>query len=219
MSQIYLVANWKANKTLPEAYDWTTKLGQASLPPAVQIVICPPFPFIPELHQLIRASALPFVLGAQDVSRFESGAYTGEVTAPMLASMVDFCLVGHSERRTNFGEDDGVIAEKVAILKKSGIEPIVCVTSEKTSIPPGATFVAYEPPEAIGSGNPEPVSKVIAVVQAVQAKGVGNVFYGGSVSRENVASFLKNAGVEGLLVGQSSLSVDEFISLAQAASF
>jgi triosephosphate isomerase len=140
----------------------------------VDCAVCVPFPYLAEVSS--RLSGSKFALGAQNVSEFASGAYTGEVSAPMLAEVgCTYALVGHSERRALFGETDEQVAAKFVAAQKSGLVPILCVgetlgeregsrteevvgrqleaVSKLAGIAAlGKAVIAYEPVWAIGTG-------------------------------------------------------------------
>ena len=177
MRRIVVAGNWKMFKTFQEMVSFCCKLaGYASefeeLP--VTSIICPPFPY---LHTSVEIfSATDVHIGSQDVSMHDFGAYTGEVSAPMLISMgIEYSLVGHSERRQYHQETDIEINLKVKILQSTGVVPIVCVGEKEQQRDEGKTdevvtsqletifadidiaadtnlIIAYEPVWAIGTG-------------------------------------------------------------------
>lgn len=103
-----------------------TELEKVELPRDEQVIVCPPFPYIEMASDYANDSY--FMVGAQNVSDKEQGAYTGEVSAAMLESCeIDYCIVGHSERRAYYGETDELVAAKVNQLLKHNLHPIVCV--------------------------------------------------------------------------------------------
>jgi triosephosphate isomerase (TIM) len=198
-----IAANWKMHKTHLEAIQAVQKLSyllDRKDAEKVEVVICPPFTALRSVQTLIDSDRLPYGLGAQDVHDEDEGAFTGEVSAPMLAALdVRYVIVGHSERRQLFGEDDASVNRKVRAAVRHELVPIVCVgetleereaggTETKVAeqvrlafdgIDPAAAstaVVAYEPIWAIGTGrNAEPTDagQVIEVIRATLAERVG----------------------------------------------
>ena len=170
-----VVGNWKlngslaANEALLQAI-----LKQVPAKGAAACAVCVPAPYLAQAQKLLRGSAVGW--GAQDVSRYDKGAYTGEVAAPMVAEFgARYAIVGHSERRTLFGDTDAVVAEKYAAARRAGLTPIFCVGETLAERERGETqavlarqvdallgkcgvkeldggIVAYEPVWAIGTG-------------------------------------------------------------------
>jgi triosephosphate isomerase len=179
-----IAANWKMHKTHLEAIQAVQKLSylvDGNDAERVEIVICPPFTSLRSVQTLIEADRLSFELGAQNVYPEDRGAFTGEVSPPMLTALkVGFVIVGHSERRQLFGEDDGLVNKKVKAVLTHGMTPIVCVGETLEERDAGGTeskvqqqvkrafdgvapedaataVIAYEPIWAIGTGrNAEP---------------------------------------------------------------
>ncbi|MBE0648610.1 MAG: triose-phosphate isomerase [Bacteroidales bacterium] len=123
-----VAGNWKMNKTFQEAEDLTAKITEAveKLNTAnVEVILCPPSPYLEMVLDLTDETHV--AVGAQNINEHEFGAYTGEISAPMLSSMeVEYCIVGHSERRKFFAESDEVLALKVNSALRSAIAPIFC---------------------------------------------------------------------------------------------
>ncbi len=174
-----MAGNWKMNSTHLEAIQMVQKLGYR-LDPAdyerVDVVVCPPFTALRSVQTVIESDYLPIQLGAQNVHWEKSGAFTGEVSPPMLARLgVKWVIVGHSERRQLFGEDDEAVARKLRAVLEHGMTPIVAVGETLEQREEGITeeivgaqlhaaldgldagtvaslVVAYEPIWAIGTG-------------------------------------------------------------------
>jgi triosephosphate isomerase len=174
-----IAANWKMYKTHLEAIQFVQQLSYLLAgddTERVEVVICPAFTAIRSVGTIIENDRLEFALGAQNVSFEEKGAFTGEVSPGMLSALeVDYVIVGHSERRQLFGENDAVVARKAKAVFAAGMTPILCVgeTAEErdagrtedrvtTQIKAGFSglasdqaariVVAYEPIWAIGTG-------------------------------------------------------------------
>ncbi len=190
-----MAANWKMHKTHLEAIQAVQKLSyllDKDDSERVEVVICPPFTGLRSVQTLIEGDRLAFQLGAQDVHWEDQGAFTGEVSAPMLAALkIAYVIVGHSERREHFGETDAQVARKVRAVHDHGMAPILCVgesleeresgrTTDKVTrqiredlskVGPdeaARTVIAYEPIWAIGTGracNPTDAGEVIRAVR------------------------------------------------------
>ena len=213
----YFIANWKANKNLDEALDWLDRL--LKLPfrnDRAKMVVCPPFHLIYPLKLKLKSNPL-ISLGAQNISAFESGSYTGEVTAKSLQGLVEYTIIGHSERREYFNEKYDILLKKTRLAKKYQIEPIFCVRGENDAIPAGVRIVAYEPTYTIGSGNNELIEKVLEAKQKLKLPKNVIFIYGGSVNKNNVPSYLRSQEIDGLLVGGASLDPKEFHDIVNPA--
>jgi len=220
MKNTFIIGNWKSHKTSKEATEWFEKLATLFKEETLSyenktIILCPPFHLLPLVSSLIHEHQLPLQLGAQDVSPFEVGAYTGEVAASQLREYVDYVIIGHSERRKYFGESDEVVAQKTKQALGAGITPLVCVQSIDTTVPHGVSMIAYEPVFAIGTGNADTPEDAEKVLQTFKDKGMQITLYGGSVNPENVASFMKESAVDGVLPGTDSLDPDLFFHIIQ----
>ena len=202
MRKHIVAGNWKMNKTFSEAdeliSDIIEKLETIDLDRNTQLIVCPPFPYLEMTSDYSDDSY--FLVGAQNVSDQESGAYTGEVSAAMLESMeLDYCIVGHSERRAYYHETDAIVAAKVNQLLKHNLKPIVCVGEVLEEREAGKQFevvekqvreglfhlsaedfgkivIAYEPVWAIGTGKtatPEQAQEMHAHIRSLIAKQYG----------------------------------------------
>lgn len=217
---VWIIANWKSNKTISEALKWVDEVGpkiprQSNL----KVVVCPSFIDIEEVKKAVLVGNYPLMVGSQDLSPFAEGPYTGEESARILSELVDIAILGHSERRQNFRETDEMVAEKVARAHEYNIEPLVCVQNQDTPIPENVALVAYEPVFAIGSGNPDTAYNAGQVAQKLQEKYPGvDVLYGGSVNAENAKPFLQQESLSGLLIGKSSLDAEEFLKIVEIAA-
>ncbi len=195
-----IAANWKMHKTHLEAIRDVQKLSyllDADDTERVEVVVCPAFTALRAVQTLIDSDRLPIGLGAQNVHAEDKGAFTGEVSPPMLEALkVRYVIVGHSERRQIFGETDEIVNRKVRAVLAHGMTPILCVgetleerdlsrTEEKVAgqlradlrgVPgeqAGSIVVAYEPIWAIGTGrNAEPADagETIGLVRSTLAE-------------------------------------------------
>ncbi len=224
MNKTHIVGNWKSNKTIDQAREWLDqfrfKIEDLRFKNEnIEIVICPAFIHLPLFSAYIQKHHLPLKLAAQDISPFGEGAFTGAVAGSMLEGIVSYVLIGHSERRTHFGETDEILAQKVSQAKQHGIEPIYCVSDVGMEIPSGVTIAAYEPVWAIGSGTAETPDNANEVCKTLKEKsGASVALYGGSVTGENASQFTQREYIDGVLPGGASLEVDTFIRLIQAIS-
>ncbi|MDO8269678.1 MAG: triose-phosphate isomerase family protein, partial [Candidatus Levybacteria bacterium] len=158
MSKILYIANWKSNKTKEEAIQFFDQFKNeiATVDTSNKhIIIAPPLTLLSECKQYIVDNNLNVSLAAQNVSAFPQGAYTGEINARQIKEFVDYVIVGHSERRKYLHEDESDIANKIREATEMGIKVIQCIQDENSVIHKGAEIIAYEPPSAIGSGNPD----------------------------------------------------------------
>ena len=236
MARVRLVAgNWKmhgsraANAALLDALVKDNPSGCA---------VCVPFPYLAQVAERLRGS--PIAWGAQNVSEHAQGAYTGEVSAAMLAEFgCRYVLVGHSERRQLYGESDAQAAAKFAAVKAAGMTPILCVGEtlqqrdagkteevvgrqlakvlEKNSVE--KSVLAYEPVWAIGTGRnatPEQAQAVHAFLRK-KVPAYTPILYGGSVKPQNAAAIFAMPDVDGGLIGGASLVAKDFLDIVKAA--
>jgi triosephosphate isomerase len=244
-----IVGNWKMNLTIHEASLYVHKLAsKVKNHRNVEVVLAPGFLALPSLN--LQIDRRQFKLAAQNLYWRDEGAFTGEVSAHQLRGMVEYAIIGHSERRHIFGEHDKDIRAKVQAAIRHGITPILCVgetaherasketagvlhdqvvggLANLTAEEVAGIVIAYEPVWAIGTGNnatPQDVEAAVKVIRQQIAHLYGKsdaisvrVIYGGSVSAHNAASYLNTRGVDGLLPGGSSLNIEEFSGIIEAA--
>lgn len=213
----FFIANWKANKNSNEANVWIERfLSLPSLYDRTKIVICPPFPLLYLLKEKIKNTGYIY-LGSQDLSAYEMGSYTGEVTAKSLSGLVDYAIIGHSERRNFFKENEDILFQKARYAKKYGIEPIFCIRDEKDQIPEEVKIIAYEPIGSIGTGKNEDPENVIKVKKSLSVSSNSLFLYGGSVEKENAHVYLQSSELDGILIGGASLDPVIFYQIASLA--
>jgi len=244
MTRTRLVAgNWKmhgnraANAALLDAI--VRGLGSAHFAEGgVECAVCVPFPYLAQVAERLRGTAVAW--GAQNLSEHAQGAYTGEVSAAMLADFdCKYVIVGHSERRQLFGESDGQVAAKFAAARKGALTPILCVGETLEERDAGRTeqvvarqldavlgkgefgdaVLAYEPVWAIGTGRtatPEQAQDVHAFLRK-RVTPQTRILYGGSVKADNAAAIFAMPDVDGGLIGGASLVARDFIGICRVA--
>jgi len=212
----YFIANWKAEKNLNDCYEWVKTFSVQAMKynnSNIQIIICPPIAFLTSIKSYLLSSIPSIKFGAQDLSKFDNGKYTGETTAQMLKDLVDYVIIGHSERRTNHNETDNHVKLKVEQAYQHGIKSIVCISKTTQIIPSKTNMIAFEPLSAIASGNNYPVDSIIEFKKGLNLPSTINFLYGGSVNKKNIDSYLQNQEIDGFLIGTASLDPHDFFSL------
>ena len=233
-----IVANWKLNGSNDFLEAYFEELDSKNLRLNVCGVICPPTAYIQNCYSKLHS----LYLGAQDCSKFKEGAYTGEISASMLKeNNCNFCIVGHSERRQVFKENNEDIKIKATQLLDEQIIPIICIgeTLEQkkmhkthevlkeqviNSLPPNSSkesvVIAYEPIWAIGTGM-TPTLDEINNIHKYLKKDIKEIegyklLYGGSVNPKNASDIMNLEYVDGVLVGGASLKADQFSQILKA---
>lgn len=212
----YVIGNWKSNKSGQETQEWFQAFQKLSVQgkiksDKVEAVVCLPYVFLPQTRWFRDQNKLALKLGGQDVSAYPNGAYTGEVSAIQLVESAEYVIIGHSERRKYFNEDDKLLSQKVLRAKEANLKVIYCVPDENTVIPAGADIVAYEPVWAIGTGKTDTPENADRVAAAIRSKYKTNILiYGGSVTPENIKGFITTPHIDGVLPGGASLDPVKF---------
>lgn len=221
MKKLFIIANWKSNKNAAEAKMWFESISklktQISERKEKTVIICPPFTLLPYTQNNIQQLHLQWYVGAQNISPFKQGAYTGEVNASQVKEFGEYTILGHSERRDNFQEDDDLLIKKVELAVQYGLIPIFCIQGVETPIPKDVILAAYEPVFAIGTGVPDTPENAESVIKAIKKKNphVKYVLYGGSVTGDNVRSFTGKPLIDGVLVGGASLDPKKFADIVK----
>lgn len=218
MKALLIVANFKSNKNLSEAKNWLDEFSTVSNERKKienkKIIVCPPFTLLFFFKSYIEKKGLPIELGAQNISRLPGGAYTGEINGSQIKDFADYVIVGHSERRGSFGEDESVVEEKIKMSIDYNLNPIFCTQSDGEKIPKEVSIVAYEPVFSIGTGNPDTPENAENIAKKIKEESeVSSVLYGGSVTPENVSRFTSMENISGVLVGHASLNPSEFLEI------
>ena len=226
-----IAGNWKMFKGVHETRAF---LDVFDPPAGVDVVLCPPFVSLAAAVE----SGLPVY--AQNVHWAREGAFTGEISAPMLVELgVAGAIVGHSERRQHFGETDETVARRARAALDEGLGVIACVGESQEERDAGETelvlrvqvdalreatgadeplVVAYEPIWAIGTGRTATPELAQAAHDFVKSLLDVPVLYGGSVKPDNAAELLAQPAIDGALVGGASLEPDSFAAICRAAS-
>lgn len=216
MDKKIIIANWKSNKNINDAENFITSFAQninrINLENK-QIIIAPSYQLLFSCKNFIEKYNLPISLSVQDVSPFGQGAFTGEVNSYQVKELADFVIIGHSERRELFNENDEILFKKVNEAKNNNLKVVYCLQNSSQKIPNGVDIVAYEPPSAIGSGKPDDPSHVESVFNEISNSFNGKILYGGSVDGDNVRDFIYINSCGGLLIGGASLEVDSFTQI------
>jgi triosephosphate isomerase len=227
-----IAGNWKMYKGPAETAEFCLGLREQELE-GIDVVVCPPFVSLAVAVQLLAGTEI--AVAAQNVHWDAEGAFTGEISAPMLRELGAYgAIVGHSERRQYFGESDETVARRAHAALEAGLFVIACIGETQEERDQGKTedvlrrqlsvlapddnlVLAYEPVWAIGTGNtatPELVRDAHAFVKSVLD---APVLYGGSVKPENAAELLAQADIDGALVGGASLELESFTAICRAA--
>jgi len=246
--RILIAGNWKMNKTPAETEAFIT----AFLPAIegvsrAEVALFPPYTGLDRAGRLLAGT--PVRIGGQDLHFETSGPYTGAISASMLSACgCRYVIVGHSERRELFGDDDRIVHLKLKAALSSGLFPILCVgeTAEEhrrgrsesvvsgqlasalDAVDPARIVIAYEPIWAIGTGEtatPEIAEEMIGAIRGWIASRAGEdaassirILYGGSVNPENAAAILEKEDIDGVLVGGASLDPSKFAAIVRAGA-
>lgn len=220
----YLIANWKAQTTLSEMIEWIETLRELLKEDhsvaeklknnELKIIICPPFPYL--LYVKNRFQDIHGIeVGGQNVAHFKEGKYTGEVTAKALKDAAEYAIIGHSERREYFNESEEDIERKVSLCNQFHITPILCVRNERDRIFDDVSILAFEPLDAIGTGDNADVSYVLEMKKKMNLSPGTSFLYGGSADASNIMEYLNTGEIDGFLVGTASLDPREFFAMAR----
>ena len=240
-----IAGNWKMNGLTASTAEFEAMLaGAAGVAAKADLLVCPPATLIAAFAAQARGSK-NLAIGAQDCHPKASGAHTGDISAEMLADAgASAIIVGHSERRADHGEGDGLVRQKAEAAWRAGLTAIVCIGETQAqrdagqtldicrgqltgSLPDTATsgnlVVAYEPVWAIGtgltptSGDVEQIHKFIRGLLVARFNGEGvkmRILYGGSVKPSNARELMAVANVNGALIGGASLKAADFLAIA-----
>jgi triosephosphate isomerase len=244
-----IAGNWKMHGLAASLAEIRSLLDllAAGTPIEADIMICPPATLLAQARYFLSKSVV--MLGGQDCHPEAQGAHTGDMSAEMLADAgAKAVIVGHSERRTDHGETDALIAAKATAAHRAALQAIICIGETERqrregetldivgrqldgSLPASAaaanTVIAYEPVWAIGTGltpTPQDVAEVHGFIRERLSKALGDegsrlrILYGGSVKPNNARELLAVPNVNGALVGGASLKATDFYGILSACS-
>jgi len=245
--KFFVGGNWKCNGTTEEVKKIVSTLNEGQVPPpdVVEVVVSPPFVFLPLVKNLLRPD---FHVAAQNCWVNKGGAFTGEVSAEMLVNLdIPWVILGHSERRLLLNESNEFVGDKVAYALSKGLKVIACVGETLEQRESGSTVdvvaaqtkaiaervsnwadvvLAYEPVWAIGTGkvaSPAQAQEVhfglrkwLQVNTSPEVAATTRIIYGGSVNGANCKELAAQTDVDGFLVGGASLK-PEFIDIIKSA--
>jgi triosephosphate isomerase len=246
LAKPFVLGNWKMNGLRADGEALALRLLESHRrgDRAGTMGICPPATLLAPVAELLRGSAI--LLGGQDCVPQPSGAYTGDISAPMLADLgCQMVIVGHSERRHGHGETSDLVRAKAAAGLAAGLIVVLCVGETEAERDAGAMIdvldrqlegslpgsgsaenlvIAYEPVWAIGTGRTPSIEDIVTAhahlrrrVAALVADGdQARLLYGGSVKADNAGPIIAAANVDGVLVGGASLDADQFDAIYSA---
>ena len=238
------IANWKMNGSEPMVSSWLEGVNK-TLDKNIQseCIFCPPACFLFQASKIIKKQELGIALGAQDIDPKTASSLTGGIGGSMLKELgCEYVIIGHSERRELFKEDDSLLLEKLKSAFFANLKVIFCVGEsfeEKEKgrtlnvlkkqleiiyqVPLNNLMIAYEPVWAIGSGETAEVKYIKEVhnkiIEEIKSHEKGNflgVVYGGSINSSSSKEILSLQEVDGLLIGGSSLEHKEFSNIAMS---
>jgi triosephosphate isomerase len=235
-----VAGNWKMNGLREDGVALARALAEraaaAGSAARCELLVCPPATLLSSVGGVLAGTMI--ALGGQDCHAAPKGAYTGDISAEMLADLgCKYVILGHSERRHGRGESDTAVRGKITGAWRAGLKAILCVGETQQqrqageaidivsaqlagSIPEGAAadtlVIAYEPVWAIGTGLTATTDDIAAMHSEIRARIPTDtrILYGGSVNPRNAAAILAVADVDGALVGGASLNADDFWSIA-----
>lgn len=247
MKKKWVMANWKMNGNQRMVAEYLQELNQARLSEEINLVIFPPVIYFNDFQQ--HADMTRYSLGAQNAAAEAEGAFTGEIAAPMLTEFgCRYVLVGHSERRQLFKEDELSLAKKLHIVEEHGMIPVFCIgetldeyqqkqtkyvlikqletLAKNTAFSDKACIIAYEPVWAIGTGltpTEQELRNVFAELKEI-LNNMGTAYkqpllYGGSVNEKNIAMISCIEHCSGTLIGGASLKIEQLLEIIKCITY
>ena len=226
-----IAGNWKMHKTVQESVDFVSELAPKLEPyTGVERVVGPTFVALAAVYNVLEETDIG--VAAQNVHWEDSGAYTSQISPPMLQNIADYVIIGHSECRAYLNETDATVNKKTKAALAHGLKPIIAVgesLDQNESGQMSEIVIAYEPIWAIGTGKSasgEQANSIIsgtirATLKDLYGEDVAEsvrIQYGGSVKPHNMVEFMSQPDIDGALVGGASLKVDDFTALVRLAA-
>jgi triosephosphate isomerase len=244
MRKLLIGGNWKMNKGISDTAKFAAVIKEKKISTeGLDVFIAPPFTSLPEAVRSFRNTGIS--VAAQNLFWENSGAYTGEISSDFLEELgVEWIIIGHSERRTYFGETNAGVRKKVEKALQKQLKVVICIgeTEEEREegkakevvdkqieegllgieYEPGNLAVAYEPVWAIGTGktpHPEDAEEMHSIIrEKLGDNGTEiRIMYGGSVKPHNIKDFLCQEDIDGALIGGASLDADGFVDMINIA--
>ena len=246
MQTVTIIGNWKMNTTSSTARALAASIRHILKGDfRANVVVCPPSVALEGVYNTLAGTKI--AVGAQNIHPDTHGSFTGEISAQMAREIAEYVIVGHSERRSNFGESDEFVRRKVAAALDVGLKPVLCVGESIAERRGGdadrvvadqvaaaldgldcssEVSVAYEPVWAIGTGEsatPATAQEMMTVIRATLRSQFGEdanavpCLYGGSVNPDNIGDLIRQPDIDGALVGGASLDAETFCSIVTRA--
>jgi len=245
--KLWIGTSWKMNKVRAQARSFARVVAESDLAfsDAVQLFIIPPFTAVADVADILARTRV--AVGVQNMHWADDGPWTGEISGAMAADCgASMAEIGHSERRSNFGETDEIVARKVAAAIRHDLTPLVCVgdtraeyeagrtggvlkrqvrtaLSQVTREDAGRVTIAYEPVWAIGDGgtpaDPAFADQQHAIIKAAFLEATGHdarVLYGGSVNEGNCVALAAQAHIDGLFIGRSAWQPEGYLTIVRS---
>ena len=239
MNNLKIIANWKMNGSKEEVESWINNFSNyVESKDQSQCILCPPSCYLNSAKEIIANNNLTLNLGSQDLDSDQDYPSTGGINGKMLKDLgCDYVLIGHSERRIHFKEDENILSMKLSSAIQNNIKVIYCVgeTQEERDkglaietlkkqlrvlkdLPLNLISIAYEPVWSIGKGVTPSLNSIDDMHQIIQDELKSNlnteenikISYGGSVTKDNAVSIALLNSVDGLLIGGASLNAESF---------
>ncbi len=244
MRKLLIGGNWKMNKGLAETAEFANRFKEKKISTTgIDVFVAPPFTSLVEAKKSFEETGIK--IAAQNLFWEDEGAYTGEISAVFLKELgIDWVIIGHSERRTYFGETNAGVRKKVEKALQRQLKVVICIGETEEEREGGKAkdvvekqieegllgidydtsnlAVAYEPVWAIGTGktpHPEDAQEMHAIIRSKLGSKSDQIriMYGGSVKVHNLKEFITQEDIDGALIGGAALDLDGFVEMINIA--